>query len=116
MSFTEISEEIAAPDDLAPQVQWRAARAKLLARRSGFDEAEHLAREAVELAQQTPDFLHLPADALMSLAEVLRAAGKTADADAAVGDALALYERKGNRVSAARALAFRSELANRNGG
>jgi tetratricopeptide (TPR) repeat protein len=110
LRFSQISEEVAKPDDLAPQVQWRAARAKLLARRGELVEAERLAREAVALAEQTPDFLHLPAEALTSLAEVLRVAGAPDEAAKAVGEALSLYERKGDRVSAGRARALLAEI------
>ena len=42
-------------------------------------------------------------DALLDLAEVLRLGGRAAEADGAARRALELYERKGNRVSAARA-------------
>jgi hypothetical protein len=40
---------------------------------------------------------------LLELAEVLATAGRTAEARAAVTDALELYGRKGNLVAAARA-------------
>jgi tetratricopeptide (TPR) repeat protein len=94
--------ERAAPDDLYPQVLWRSARAKALARLGRADEGERLAVEAVGLAEQT-DFLNVRADALVDLAEVLRERGRAADAKASVRAALELYERKGNLVSAARA-------------
>jgi tetratricopeptide (TPR) repeat protein len=101
LRFSEISERAAAPGDLSPQVQWRAARAKVLA-------DERLAREAVALAEES-DFLVLRADTLVDLAEVLRQAERPADAAAAVQEALRLYEHKGNLVSAERARALLAE-------
>jgi alkanesulfonate monooxygenase SsuD/methylene tetrahydromethanopterin reductase-like flavin-dependent oxidoreductase (luciferase family) len=71
------------------------------------DEAEALAREAVELARST-DFLNAQGDTLVDLAEILSLAGRPAEAAAALDEAVALYERKGNVVSASRA---RSALA-----
>jgi DNA-binding SARP family transcriptional activator len=97
---TELSEQAAAPDDLSAHVQWRTARAQILARAGSLDEAEAFAREAVALAEQT-DFLVVHADALAALAEVLRLGGRPAEADPVLGDALRLYERKGNVVAAA---------------
>lgn len=42
-------------------------------------------------------------DAWMDLAQVLRTAGKPGEAEQAAREALALYERKGNRPSSAEA-------------
>ena len=101
LRFSEISEQVTARDDLVPQVQWRAARAKLFARAGDMEAAERLAREAVALAEETPDFLLLRADALRDLGEVLAATGDRAAAVAATEQALELYERKGCVVSTA---------------
>ena len=103
LRFSEISEQATARDDLAPQVQWRAVRAKLLSRTGESEEGERLAREAVVLAEETPDFLLLRADALLDLAEVLVATGRHAAAVRPIEEALELYERKGNVVSASTA-------------
>jgi DNA-binding SARP family transcriptional activator/ATP/maltotriose-dependent transcriptional regulator MalT len=102
LAFTEVSEAAATADDLSAHVQWRAARAKVLARLGRLGEAEALAREAVALAEQT-DFLVVHADALVDLAEVLRAGARAEEAGAVLRDAVRLYERKGNRVAARRA-------------
>jgi predicted ATPase len=102
LELSKVSEGATAPDDLSPGVQWRALRAKLLARQGDLEQAEALAREAVALAAET-DFLVLRGDALMDLAEVLRAAGREADAVPFVEQALELYEQKGNVVAAERA-------------
>jgi DNA-binding SARP family transcriptional activator len=100
-SFCEVSEQTAAPEDFSTQVMWRGVRAKLLGRQGHLDEAAALAREAVRLAEPT-DMLTIRADALVDLAKVLDLRGPSAEADAAVREGLALYERKGDRVSAAR--------------
>src|SRR5207237_10185510 len=75
-ALTVVSEEATSPEDVWAQVAWRSARAKILARRGDIDGAERLAREAVELIAET-DGLSLRADALISLAQVLAAAGRT---------------------------------------
>jgi DNA-binding SARP family transcriptional activator len=110
LRFSEISSRIAAEDDLSPQVQWRAARAKALAGAGETEEAQRLAHEAVTLASQS-DFLVLRGDAQLVLGEVLRAAGRAKDAAAAVEAALEFYERKQNTVSAARARELLSDMA-----
>jgi hypothetical protein len=62
-------------------------------------EAEALAREAVSLTEGT-EFPDWRADTLLDLAEVLRAAGRSEEANASARDALRLYEAKGNLASA----------------
>ncbi len=104
LELSTVSEEATAPDDLSAGVQWRAVRAKLMARQGGTEQAEALAREAVALAAET-DFLVLRGDALMDLAEVLRTAGRETDSVPFAGQALELYEQKGNVVAAERARA-----------
>jgi tetratricopeptide (TPR) repeat protein len=110
LRYSEISSRIAAEDDLSPQVQWRAARAKALARAGETDEAERLAEEAVTLAAQS-DFLVLRGDAQLVLGEVLRAAGRPQEATAAVEAALRFYEEKENTVSAAQARALLLDMS-----
>jgi hypothetical protein len=46
---------------------------------------------------------NLRADLLVELAEILRAAGDATGATRAIGEAIDLYEQKGNVVAAARA-------------
>ena len=106
--YTTISEHAGASDDIATQMFWRQVRAKALARRGEDGAAEDLAREAVALAEPT-DALDMRADALVDLAEVLRLVGRKDEPKGVLEDALRLYERKGNVVSAARA---RDVLAN----
>jgi hypothetical protein len=69
--------------------------------------AERLAREGVELAERT-DFVNHSADARVDLAIVLSRLRRTDDAQAALAEALRLYERKGNVVAAER---VRAQLA-----
>jgi tetratricopeptide (TPR) repeat protein len=86
-----------------------ATRALALARLGWLEEAEALAREAVGHAEGT-EFLGFHADALVVLAEVLQLAGKPEEAASALEEAVVLYERKGNVVSADSARALLEEL------
>src|SRR5205814_41251 len=70
--FLEISRRSASSADVAAQVLWRAAQARL-------DGDDQLARDAVALSDET-DALSLQGDARASLAEVLEGAGASDDA------------------------------------
>jgi predicted ATPase len=105
--LTEISEQLAAREDLLTQVVWRRVRAKVMAREGRVDEAEDLAQEAVTISEST-DFLNTRADALVDLAHVHRRAGRLDEARTALAKGLALYEEKGNRVAVEQA---RAQLA-----
>jgi class 3 adenylate cyclase/tetratricopeptide (TPR) repeat protein len=100
--LTRASEEWAGIEDIYSQAGWRSVRAKVLAHGRHADEAELLAQECVALAKQT-DFLHLRWRAFMSLGEVLPLVGRADDAAAALGDAVAAAEEKGNAVAAEQA-------------
>ena len=100
--YTRFSEETAGSDDLVTQVVWRATQAVVLAHRVELAPAERLAAEAARLGEST-DFLDLQAGALLSLAEVLRLAGRTDEAATAAARAVTTFERKGNLVAARRA-------------
>jgi class 3 adenylate cyclase/tetratricopeptide (TPR) repeat protein len=100
--FCSASREAAAADDLSAQVEWRGVAAKLLARRDRNAEAETLAREAVELVEQT-DFLRHHADALLALGDVLALGGEPQQAATAFRAGLELYQQKGDTVMAERA-------------
>jgi class 3 adenylate cyclase/tetratricopeptide (TPR) repeat protein len=104
LAFSQTAEELGAPDDVDAQSLWRRVRAKVLARQGRLDEAEALARAAVELLRPT-DAIVMQADALSDLGEVLRLAGREDEARAMLADAAGLYERKGRVVTAARGLA-----------
>ena len=110
-TFAAFSADVAAPDDLATQVLWRGVSAKLLARQGQLEEAERLAREAVELSRREDDPIDDQANALMDLGQVLRMAGKHDEAALVGAEALGLYEQKGNLVSAATAREFLAEAS-----
>lgn len=79
---------------LKASIAWRTLRAHLLARGNDHDAARRVAEEAVRLAERT-DALVDHADACLTLATVLGAAGDIAGARAAAERAVDLYERKG---------------------
>ena len=101
--------ELGASDDALTQMLWREVRAKVLARRGEHAEAEQLAREAVAIGEET-DLLDAQGDTHADLAEVLLLTDKSHEAAAALGQARARYERKGNLVSTQRAETRLAEL------
>jgi class 3 adenylate cyclase/tetratricopeptide (TPR) repeat protein len=103
------SERHPAPPEWEIVVKRPAFRAIALARVGRLEEAEAFAREAVGYAEGT-EYLGFHADALFALAEVLRPAGRPAEAVSALEEAAAIYDRKGNLVSAAKARAVLGEL------
>jgi ATP/maltotriose-dependent transcriptional regulator MalT len=108
--LTVVSEESTSPEDVWSQVAWRSARASILAARGASSEAERLAREAVDLISGT-DALNMRAAAMLALARAVGAAGRADQAAACVGEALRLYEAKGNVVAAGTARALLSDGA-----
>jgi predicted ATPase/DNA-binding SARP family transcriptional activator len=108
--LTRISEAAAHLNDVFAHVTWRPVRAKALARRGQFAEAERLAEEAIAFAAKS-DFLNARGDALLDFAELLEMADRSRDALPMVEQAIELYEQKGNVVSAARARARLELLA-----
>lgn len=91
-----LAEELADPDDIDAQVHWRCVRAKVLAERGEADEAEQLARTAVELLDGT-DAVVLQIDANVDLGQVLAKIGREG-ADAAFERARRLATDKGSEV------------------
>ena len=104
-ALIERIEDWAIDDDMDPQVGWRRLKGRLLARRGDFEEAERIAREAVELAGRA-DYIDIQARTHFDLAEVLRLAGRIQDSSLELEHALRLYEQKGNVVGAAKARAL----------
>jgi class 3 adenylate cyclase/tetratricopeptide (TPR) repeat protein len=100
LHFSQVAEELGDVDDVSTQVPWRSARARVLAARGEAVDARRLATEAVELAAGTPQ-PHLRAKALADLADVLITLGDVDSAEPRLREALALYEQKGDLVSAA---------------
>jgi tetratricopeptide (TPR) repeat protein len=88
-----LAERTAADDDTLTQVLWRCAAARILT----GDEAVAVAREAVARAEAS-DLLWHQGDAMLALAEALRASGRSDEADDAARAAQALYDRKGIAV------------------
>jgi tetratricopeptide (TPR) repeat protein len=109
LTAAELARSTAAADDFGAQMIWRSVRAKVLARRGEHVEATSLAREAVSIGAPT-DCLVKRADALYSLAEVLRLSGDRADALRTARAAKRMYDRKGEAVSASAAGKLVSEL------
>jgi tetratricopeptide (TPR) repeat protein len=83
------------------QVVARLVESSALAADDRLEEAAARASEALALVEQT-DMLDLHADVLVALSELDRIAGRTDRAAAEVAEALELYERKGDVVSAER--------------
>ena len=92
--FAAISERTTDDHDVGAQLQWRAARARVLTAEGRNAQAVELARSAVELSDGT-DMVLLQADAWYEYAQALHAAGRPAEAVQAARTALELYVRKG---------------------
>ena len=96
--------ELGGSDDIITQMIWRQVLAKVLGHRGELEEAERLAREAVEYGERT-DMLFSLGTAHLDLAEVLELAGRGGEAAEEVAKALELYERKGDMAMADQARA-----------
>jgi DNA-binding SARP family transcriptional activator/tetratricopeptide (TPR) repeat protein len=110
LRWSETAESCAASYDTGAQFLWRAVRGKTLAQQGAIDDGERLAGEAVELAAAT-DSVSQRAHVLLSYGEVLRLDGRTAEAAAAVGQAIQLLEEKGNVAAQREAQALLVEVA-----
>ena len=107
--FRKISEEAAAQDDVASQVLWRSARARILADSRAAAEGESFVREALALVEQTDD-VNMHADTLVNLGVVLAAADRPEEAGTVLDEAIGLYRDKGNVVAAEAARRRREAL------
>jgi tetratricopeptide (TPR) repeat protein len=103
-----LQSETAAASDFGAQMHWRRTRAQLESLRGRHEQAIALARQAVAIVADT-DALNMHGDAAIRLSEVLGRAGQPDQAERAAREALRLYERKGNVVSARRAATFLAE-------
>ena len=108
--WTRIAQAHASLDDLDAQTFWRSVRAKVYAQQGEFEKADELILEAQRLSQKS-DGLNRHAKATADFGEILSLAGRAQDAAAIFGEALSLYEQKGNAVAAARIRALRKGLA-----
>jgi class 3 adenylate cyclase/tetratricopeptide (TPR) repeat protein len=100
--YADLAAAWAAPDNIASRVGQLLARAHVLAGRGELEPAEAAARDAVRLSEASDD-ISQRGDALVDLGAVLDRAGRASEAATALRRAVALYQRKGNTVSAARA-------------
>jgi tetratricopeptide (TPR) repeat protein len=107
---SEMAEDYAASDDAGAQFSWRALRAKTLARRGSFREAETLAREAAAIAATT-DAVTQRANVLLSYAEVLSLEGRGSQALEPSNEAMRLLEGKRNLAGSRKAHSQLRELA-----
>jgi non-specific serine/threonine protein kinase len=107
--LTEDAEALAGAGDVASQAQWRATRAKLLARRGESGAAVRLADEALAQIPAT-SFGPLLGEVLTAKAEVLRLAGAPGDAETSLRRALQLYENRRMTPLAERARAMLASL------
>jgi class 3 adenylate cyclase len=107
--FAELGRETGASDDIETQARWRGALAKVRARQGERDEAERLAREAVELVEPVDD-AELAGDVLVDAAEVFRLADRPDEAERYARRGLAVFEAKGIAPSAAAARAMLEAL------
>jgi tetratricopeptide (TPR) repeat protein len=92
--------DVPVPCPTTPAVFRPAVQARLAARAGRHAEAETLAGRALDCVSQTDD-VNLQARVWLAVAEVRRAAGDASRTDAAVAEALRLYEAKGNVAAAA---------------
>lgn len=109
MELADEADAVSAVDDMEPQIWLRGVRAKVLARRGRFDEAEREARANALLAEET-DWPGYTGMAWSDLAEVLYLAGRSNDAAAAARRAEEFLEAKGSLVLLGRVRAFRQEI------
>jgi class 3 adenylate cyclase/tetratricopeptide (TPR) repeat protein len=91
------AEGAGAPDDVMTQVQLKATRARLLARRGGLAEAEGMAREAVREAEAAEYNMLMPY-AHLALGDVLRLAGRLDEAAAEWRSVIAFEKARGNKL------------------
>jgi DNA-binding SARP family transcriptional activator/predicted ATPase len=100
--WAAVSRANTASDDTSQELLLLPVEAKLRARRGSLSDARELAGEAVRLADDT-DGLNAIASTRLALAAVLRLTDVQGEAEAAIREAIALFERKGNVVAAAQA-------------
>ena len=95
------------PSDRDAQFRWRAVLGKALAQRGEFDAGEAMVRAAAKLIEGT-DWLNARAGVETDLAEILRLAGRGAEAIPHLQEALRLFDEKENQVAAGKVRAHLS--------
>ena len=107
--YARIALDTAAASDAASQTLGRQIDGQVLAHRGDFEEAERLLREAVAIGKDG-EYLNNHAAVVLAYGEVLRLAGRLAEAAEAVSEAADLFGRKGNVVMLDRARRLLAEL------
>jgi class 3 adenylate cyclase/tetratricopeptide (TPR) repeat protein len=107
-AYVVLAEALSEADDVLSQVLWRSTRARLIAG-ADAERALELVQGAVDLAEPISDLV-VRGDAWSDLGEVQAALGNADVALKAVEQAVALYRRKGDVTSAARAARRLEEL------
>jgi class 3 adenylate cyclase/tetratricopeptide (TPR) repeat protein len=112
LEIADVCDSLTHRDDVTSVAGGLSLRARLAAREGLHDEAEALARRAVEASAET-DLLGYRWQGLLALADVLVDAGRPSEALQAAREALTVAEQKGNVVDASSTRAFveRLELA-----
>jgi tetratricopeptide (TPR) repeat protein len=100
-AVTEEARALTADDDFESQVLWRGVAARLSARSGAGEEALELAESQARLAAETASPV-FEAEARRERAEVLVLLGRQNEAEPPLREALQLFEKKGDLVSAAR--------------
>ena len=108
--LTRRSEELTPPEDVTARGDWVSTQAKIVARKGDFEQAEKLAREALEIFTEEGQ-VRDRADALVDLAEVLQLAGRNDEVAPLLTDAVRLYEVKGIAPSLERTRERLAEVA-----
>jgi tetratricopeptide (TPR) repeat protein len=103
------SRAAATSDDANAQAGWRAALAKVLARKGEHEEAARLVEEAIAFTERT-DELDNQGYLYLDAARVYQLADNAGRAETALRAALERFEQKGNAVLAQRARALLREL------
>ena len=99
LEILDVADEIVQADDFDAQVRSGSVRARISARQGRLAEADRLSSVVLETIAAT-DAIVLHGEALLSRAEVLRASGSNKEAEAALREALKLFEQKENVVQA----------------
>src|SRR5215203_3721316 len=110
--YLDIARDAVQAGDAGGQTVTLLAEARLLSRRGSTAEAAALADEAIAILRATQELITAPSS-LRHQAEVLLAAGRDADAAAALREAIAAAERKGASAEANLTRARLDELAAR---
>ena len=100
--LARLSDETGSTDDTFLRVKLLAVEARIAARRGRFAEAEKAGRAAVDRAAST-DAATEHAEALMALGDVLALANRRQEALTVVRQAAALFKEKRNRAGAFKA-------------